>query len=606
VPSVATTNAQTHPAPLRRAAKHPGAGELDACRLAIKAFGEMAGRLGELRALDDVLRLLASRMATLVRVPRCSVYLRDEETGLYRGRVAHGAEDSLIKRLIGGIEADGFTRAIVASRAPIVLDDALRDPRAVTSALRSLGVRSVMGVPMIADGEVLGIFFLDHENCPHHFTRADQDIAFAFAELAAAATVQAQLMGALRASLATVARQNDALRRATLVDDRLTRLVSEAGDVGEIARTLAELTGKPWAIYGQEHELLVLEMPPGAEGAITPPDLRALLSAGEDEVRAAIECPSGRRTAIVGPRPWQGLSRRLLVAPVFAREQRCGTVAVIEYPRRFEHFDLLVCRRAATIVALELSADQMSNRHEHRPGRGALAGSLHRHLAAARSRLEGRAVTCALGPRSTGGVAVAAEELLAALAQIAPEVAACATDAGQNVLVSVQAPPERTLALMREIVERRPGLVGGIARPYALGELLVAAAEACQVLECVASHGAAGGARVWSAEQLGSARVFLAGVDAAQLERLCEELLGPLVSHPMGGRLLLRSLDAFLASGRSVRATAAALHVHQNTIRYRLARIEQILGSERWNDSELQLGRQLCLLALRLQGRLQD
>ena len=36
-----------------------------------------------------------------------------------------------------GIEADGFTREIVSTRRPVVMQDALRDPRAVRSTIRT-------------------------------------------------------------------------------------------------------------------------------------------------------------------------------------------------------------------------------------------------------------------------------------------------------------------------------------------------------------------------------------------------------------------------------------------------------------------------------------
>ena len=53
--------------------------------------------------------------------------------------------------------------------------------------MRDWNIRSMMGVPMVVRGEVIGLVFLDDEERPHAFDRIDQDIAAAFADLAAVA-----------------------------------------------------------------------------------------------------------------------------------------------------------------------------------------------------------------------------------------------------------------------------------------------------------------------------------------------------------------------------------------------------------------------------------
>lgn len=58
---------------------------------------------------------------------------------------------------------------------------------------------------------------------------------------------------------------------------------------------------------------------------------------------------------------------------------------------------------------------------------------------------------------------------------------------------------------------------------------------------------------------------------------------------------LLETLSTFLASGLSMRATARRLHVHENTVAYRMRRIVEALGVEHVND----LVRADILLALR-------
>ena len=58
-----------------------------------------------------------------------------------------------------------------------------------------------------------------------------------------------------------------------------------------------------------------------------------------------------------------------------------------------------------------------------------------------------------------------------------------------------------------------------------------------------------------------------------------ERVYGPLESAAeKGGADLQTTLEAFLEAGLDRRATAEALHVHPNTLDYRLRRIEEVTG----------------------------
>ena len=58
-----------------------------------------------------------------------------------------------------------------------------------------------------------------------------------------------------------------------------------------------------------------------------------------------------------------------------------------------------------------------------------------------------------------------------------------------------------------------------------------------------------------------------------------EALLRPLEEHDARRHTeLVRTLELFLESGAAYQSTAEALHVHVNTLRLRLARIEELSG----------------------------
>ncbi|MDN3460675.1 helix-turn-helix domain-containing protein [Rhodococcus sp. APC 3903] len=50
-------------------------------------------------------------------------------------------------------------------------------------------------------------------------------------------------------------------------------------------------------------------------------------------------------------------------------------------------------------------------------------------------------------------------------------------------------------------------------------------------------------------------------------------------------RAILKTVDEYLETGQNVEATATKLHVHQNTVRYRIARYEKIIGGSLKNSN---------------------
>jgi PucR family transcriptional regulator, purine catabolism regulatory protein len=81
--------------------------------------------------------------------------------------------------------------------------------------------------------------------------------------------------------------------------------------------------------------------------------------------------------------------------------------------------------------------------------------------------------------------------------------------------------------------------------------------------------------------QVGSHALLLALQDDQVLATFRSALLEPLVAQDSRRHTaLVRTIRAFLAADGHYRQTADALHVHVNTLRLRLARIEQLTGRD--------------------------
>jgi DNA-binding PucR family transcriptional regulator len=129
--------------------------------------------------------------------------------------------------------------------------------------------------------------------------------------------------------------------------------------------------------------------------------------------------------------------------------------------------------------------------------------------------------------------------------------------------------------------------------------------EARQVLGCLERLGT-GGTRAsgLAADDLGASRLFLSAANPTEARRFVVDVLGPLgdVTDAKAVDLLVTA-QTFFDCGRSVRHTASTLKVHGNTVRYRLARIEEITGKDIANDSAQQLDFHVALMILSLEHR---
>ncbi|MFR9805569.1 GAF domain-containing protein [Pseudonocardia sp. RS010] len=102
----------------------------------------------------------------------------------------HHATDAAVRELTMGLTGDRFTQEILASRKPLIVAHAEAEERLFRYMVRAHNVRSMMGVPMVLRGRVIGIFTLDDEtSCT--CSRTLKDIASAFADYSGEAAVAA-------------------------------------------------------------------------------------------------------------------------------------------------------------------------------------------------------------------------------------------------------------------------------------------------------------------------------------------------------------------------------------------------------------------------------
>lgn len=594
---------------------------------AFEAFSRITPAIAEVTSIDDLLTLVAKQAAAVVGVERCSVYLREDRQNLFRGCVAccQGAEiGDEIKRWIAGIPADGVTRELLETRRPVIVPNARQDHRMVKATVRHWKIRSIMEVPMIFNEEIVGLLLLDDVDAQHAFSEADAELARAFANLAAVAVAQARMRLELHSKLDVASRQLHALRRASAVDEQLSELVLEGHSLQELTRSLAELLGKPCALFLPDGTRQAAAQPDGATDGTLPRLLEPAVAAHPD-VRQAFAANDGNRAFVVGPIPSAGVLHRHLVAPVSLAEEVWGHLVVMEHKARFNGGDLVAVRRAATLIALQVSAERKAVEAEWDSGSSLAAELLGGSADNAQARrradrlgvdLESRRVVMVIGSRS--GLEEDAPDfraVAAAFREEAPGLTVHVTAVAGAVAALVEVPAREESETFTHEHRERFEAVRGALRPS--GHLIAGVStvhsgregcrnahrEARQVVECIRRFSPPDGPQLFTADELGVGSLLLSSSDGDAVSAFAEETVGELVRENSKADLLT-TLCSFFDNMGSIRGSAAALGVHENTIRYRLSRIEELTGLAVMHDPDAQLRARLSLLVLLLQGRL--
>ena len=155
-----------------------------------------------------------------------------------------------------------------------------------------------------------------------------------------------------------------------------------------------------------------------------------------------------------------------------------------------------------------------------------------------------------------------------------------AVKAGQLLGLIEIAPGDDLAGLARELHDALGATatvgVGSVAEDVSgLARSVVEARHACRFAQRRRDVGYA------THKMLASHALLLAVQDDRVLEVFRETLIRPLEEHDARrGTELLRTLDSFLRSGGKYQDTADALHLHVNTLRLRLKRIETLTGRD--------------------------
>jgi serine phosphatase RsbU (regulator of sigma subunit)/anti-sigma regulatory factor (Ser/Thr protein kinase) len=108
-------------------------------------------------SLEDMLSELLERIRDALEVDTAAVLLLDEDRGVLLARAARGLEEE-VRQGVQVPLARGFAGRVAAEARPIIID--LEHADVVNPILRQKGIRSMLGVPLQAEGRVIGVMHI--------------------------------------------------------------------------------------------------------------------------------------------------------------------------------------------------------------------------------------------------------------------------------------------------------------------------------------------------------------------------------------------------------------------------------------------------------------
>ncbi|MHB8589375.1 MAG: helix-turn-helix domain-containing protein [Candidatus Dormibacteraceae bacterium] len=333
---------------------------------------ETAAQLATELDVETVLQAIVERARSLIGTDLSYITLLDIEAGCVRMRVAAGNRTPEFMAIVLPLGA-GLGGTVARDVRPIYTSDYLNEPSfahepAVDQAVRAEGIRSILGVPLIARSGTIGVLYVANRQV-NTFADPDLELLAALAHHAALALENARLyeeaVAAARSSEVAKAVAEALYKDLLLVHELhegLTDVLLAGEGVSGVARSLAGTLNVGIVITDRSHFLLAQTNP--SDIAEVSPDDRGCLPqslVGHPDVRAAIlRSSTSYKATPLDSFNW-------ILCPVATREELLGYIWTM-LPAGREATEVLrtAIEQAARAVALEMLRDRAAAETEAR------------------------------------------------------------------------------------------------------------------------------------------------------------------------------------------------------------------------------------------------
>lgn len=535
----------------------------------------------------------------------CFIYLLEDE------RLTIRAASPVFADAVGRVQLgldEGLTGWVARHRTPeFIREGAMNDPRMkYVPLLQEERFESMVAVPILARStDTIGVIVL-HTQAPREFAEDTLKLLVHIASLVSGAIENVQLYHQAR-------RRVDAL---TLLSD-MGQDVAAATDAADLGLVVARgtrrlLEAEICQVYRLDRDGSGLQLLAGDPIAAAAPPVLSAAGLALDALEDRGARPSTRTL-------WPDLDvGDMLVTPLVAGGERLGLLcAGSPRQRSFGVEDTEIARAIAHLAAVAIKRadliEHLTNANIVKDMFEALAAGATAFAAAkaaaVRCDLTGAYLMVCAEPaggreQSSGDWRAAAEMVGAGLFSLSPRAAIEAGPGPVRAALPLGSPDpqrvEEVLRTCRELGKQTGAAIGVSERRQTPAQATRAYREALDATTIGRALLGEGGAIAYA--ELGAYR-YLVHIAADEAPRdPMRAAVDLLIDYDTRRRTaLLDTLERYLAERRSVIESARALFIHPNTLRQRLARIEELTGIDLDRDDLLSL--ELAIKLARLHGR---
>lgn len=554
------------------------------------AVVESAKDLSSRLDLTELLRTIVIRARNLLgsQVTWLSEYDADRDE--FRVLVTDGAISESTTKMTAGRQL-GVAGVVLSTRLPFSTSDYLHDNRfshdsELDSTFRDEGIVSVVGVPLLCDGNVLGLLFVADR---YHRTHTALNIAIlsTLATHAAVAINNAKAFEQVKAALqkadfarAELEHHARSVQGAAEAHEQLTSLLAKGASLGVVCQAIALLLEGAVLVVDEASQVICRTMAPGYAG--TEADAYAPHAAHSSAITQALRESRLRGRSVIA---YQANGEVCRVTAVIGGNDVLGAVLL------FRHEDLSdisvrTFERSSSIIGVVLLSQERIEASKSRDVSNLLRALIF-------PRQEDPALISERAERFGLDLSQPISLILVEMNQPKPEFVArrlrtrtpfsrivvdemdgvlvliCGTTRAQDVLKEFASTARHEFTMDYRGVLSRP-----IQSPAEIPSLYATLRRSLAVLGRIGVLG-----EIVDQNEMALYAVLFESHDQKSLQAYLDSRIGPLIAYDSKRNSeLTHTLLSYFDNNQNAKSTAIRLGIHVNTLRQRLANIEEMLG----------------------------
>ncbi len=552
----------------------------------VESAKELSSRLN----LAGLLGAIATRTRNLLGAHVTWLSVFDAEHNEFRVQVTDGAIAESTTKMTAGRQL-GVASVVMSTRLPFSTPDYLHDRRfphdpEIDNTFRDEGIAALLGVPLLCDGNVLGLLFVA-DRYHRTYTALNVAILSTLATHAAVAINNAKAFEQANAALqeadivrAELERRAREVQSAAEAHEQLTSLLAKGASLGNLCHSIAQLLEGDVLVLDEASQVICRATASGYTG--TAADAYAPHTTHSAAITQALRESRLRGRSVLA---YEADGEICRVTAVIGGDDVLGAVLL------FRHADLgdisiRTLERSASVIGVVLLSQERIEAIKSRD-----VSTLLRALIFPRQ--EDAKLIWERAERFGLELSHPVSMMLIEMEQPKPEFVArrlrastpfsklvldevdgvlvivCGTTRAQAVL------KELTSTIKREFCQDYRGVLSRpIQAPAEIPALYTTLRRALAVLGRIGVQG-----QIIDQNEMALYSVLFETHDQTSLRAFLNANIGPLVAYDQKRSAdLTHTLLSYFDNNQNAKSTAGRLGIHVNTLRQRLANIEELLG----------------------------